>query len=148
MQRADRFSKLSYDLNGTSWDSKHANGQTWIYAREVRAQQAKAPLESPKRAKYPSKFANLENLPLTTPGKPTPNGRTAAEWLHHPMIPGTATTYSDMSRSRPGAIRTFYTEGDRSNFDVGHHDPKTKTSTGKEGFSMAKYIPAASKPNT
>ncbi|CAJ2511135.1 Uu.00g067600.m01.CDS01 [Anthostomella pinea] len=140
-----------YDMDGIPWKEGDPNSQAWIYAREVRAQQAKAPLQRTARAKYPSPFKNAEPLPLTTPGKPDPTGNKPTEWLHHPMIPGKTTTYraSAKSKAKPGGIRTFYTEGDNSKYDVGFHDPRVWTPSKSAGFSLATYVPAAPpKPKT
>ncbi|KAI0015948.1 hypothetical protein F4780DRAFT_783655 [Xylariomycetidae sp. FL0641] len=135
-----------YDLNGQPWRKDDPNAQTWIYAREVRAQQANAPpLRGPDR--YPSRYNNAEKLPLTTPGTTMTNKKGSVTfWIHQPIIPGQTSAY-DPDVDAPEAIRTFYTEGDNTKFDVGHHDKRVMAPSGRgDGFSLAKYVPAAPKP--
>ncbi|KAI0199380.1 hypothetical protein F4808DRAFT_215973 [Astrocystis sublimbata] len=132
-----------YDLGGVPWKQKDPSAQTWIYAREVRAQQAKAPEQLPGRAKYPSVYYNSEELPLSSPGAPTAKDPEKRQWIHQPVIPGQTTQYRPVKGNRPEGIRTFYTEGDRRTYDVGYHDPSVKTRKGDNGgFSLATYVPA------
>ncbi|KAH9890264.1 hypothetical protein F4778DRAFT_378826 [Xylariomycetidae sp. FL2044] len=128
-----------YDLDGIPWNDRDPKSQTWIYAREVRDQQSKAPLTEPKRDKYPNEYKNGEQLPFTTPGKIDPKTGKPV-WLHQPMIPGKVTRFT--GGGTVGGIRTFYTEGDRTKFDVGHHDPRVPTPKGTAGFSLVTYVPA------
>ncbi|KAI0154522.1 hypothetical protein GGR57DRAFT_502272 [Xylariaceae sp. FL1272] len=129
-----------YDLDGQPTNKNDPNAPTWIYARDVRAQQAKAPVHPTARQKYPSYFYNAEGIPLSTAGHLTSRGNN--QWLHQPMIPGKATAYQG-GKVKPGSVRTFYTEGDRAHFDVGFHDPRIARPDGTHPFTLATYVPKA-----
>ncbi|KAI0378643.1 hypothetical protein F5Y04DRAFT_261263 [Hypomontagnella monticulosa] len=124
-----------YSFDGNPWNNKDPDSQTWMYAREARQQQDGVP--AGKRLPYPSRFGNGEVLPLSTPGT-SKHGR--SEWLHHPLIPGRSNTWVPYRRDPVGGVRSFYTEGDTSQFDVGFHDPKIPGyPKGREPFSLARY---------
>ncbi|KAI0105631.1 hypothetical protein F4776DRAFT_474219 [Hypoxylon sp. NC0597] len=108
-----------------------------MYARDARQQQSGLP--AGKARPYPSPFRNGEALPLLTPGS-TPRNKHNPEWLHHPLIPGRTTTWDPQRDVNRGGVRSFYTEGNTNQFDVGYHDPKLGTSArGHHEFSLANY---------
>ncbi|KAI1772963.1 hypothetical protein F4818DRAFT_443848 [Hypoxylon cercidicola] len=134
---------LTFD--GTPWDNRDANAQTWMYAREARQQQADT-IAGTRKHSYPSYYRNSEELPLSTPGTISPyNGR--REWLHQPLVPGRETAWAPRTGTPKGAVRSFYTRGTPTEFDVGFHDPKAgKTPGGSDNFSLARYHAAVPPP--
>ncbi|OAQ69707.1 hypothetical protein VFPPC_02304 [Pochonia chlamydosporia 170] len=125
-----------YDFHGTPSD-RSGNGQTWMYARDARAQQAGA---SPQAARpYPSYFGNKDQTPvtLTTAAEaiPHPSGRTTQGWLHQPLIPNQTTMFNP-GQNMPGAVRSVYPPSDPSTFDVIYH------SGVRREFNNATYHPA------
>ncbi|KAI1497565.1 hypothetical protein F5X99DRAFT_421260 [Biscogniauxia marginata] len=130
-----------YDFNGVPYDKYKPNSATWMYARDARAQQAGLP-PNQTAERYPSPFGNGEQLPLTTPGSILKPGDRKAKWLHHPLTPGTSTTWSQR-QGRPGAVRSVYTAGNPNEFDVMVHDIQAGTSArGQGNFAIATYRPA------
>ncbi|OTA62098.1 hypothetical protein K449DRAFT_465496 [Hypoxylon sp. EC38] len=135
-----------YSFDGTPWDNRDPNSQTWMYARDARQQQSGLP--AGKARPYPSPFKNGERLPLSTPGS-IPRNKPNPEWLHHPLIPGRTTTWDPQRDAKLGGVRSFYTEGNASQFDVGYHDPKLgKSARGHDKFSLANYHAAVPPPRT
>ncbi|KAK3940432.1 hypothetical protein QBC46DRAFT_260921 [Diplogelasinospora grovesii] len=124
-----------YDFKGTPWNRRIPGAQSWMYASEVEAQVLDAP-NPRKDLRYPDPFENHStsdgtNLPL----------QASTPILHHPLVPGQTTAWKG---GRPGAVRAFYNNKNRQVFDVGYHDKNApRTKSGKEGFTMADYIPAA-----
>ncbi|OTA83786.1 hypothetical protein M434DRAFT_16578 [Hypoxylon sp. CO27-5] len=126
-----------YDFHGTPCNESTSGGQDWMYAWEARAQVLRAPgrVQNP----YPSFFHNhpIEGyvLPLQVP----------APVLHHPLIPGRKTAWDRRGNVPPGVIRAFYNQNNRRDFDVGYHDPGTRTSgRGFDNFAIATYVPRSS----
>lgn len=114
-----------------------------MYASEARQQQAGAPANVGRP--YPSTFGNRESLALSTPGSQSRSGRT--EWLHHPLTPGTTTTWTASSGTGVGAVRSIYTAGDPNKFDVAHHDPSVGVSArGFGNFGTSNYHGRAPPP--
>lgn len=117
-----------------------------MYARDARAQQATVP--AGRGRKYPSPFGNhTDNLPLSTPPSNVRPGR-APEWLHHPLIPGQNQAWKPGGGAAQGGVRSFYTDGNPTVFDVGYHDLR-KPPQGQQKhslFSLAKYHPRAAPP--
>ncbi|KAI4144348.1 MAG: hypothetical protein L6R39_004217 [Caloplaca ligustica] len=131
------LTSYQYDFNGVPYDEKDPGSQTWMYARDARAQQTNAPAH--KARPYPSNFNNGEKLPLSTPGVPGPKGN--QQWLHYPLVPGRAAAW--VPTERRGGVRSFYTVGQPNDFDVGYHDKATGTSAGGSGnFVLADYHPS------
>ncbi|KAI6084751.1 hypothetical protein F4821DRAFT_166502 [Hypoxylon rubiginosum] len=131
-----------YSFNGTPYNDKIADSQTWMYAREARAQQAGlVSYQQPHNVRYPSRFGNGEKLPFTTPGSyvtPRDQRNGIRAYLHHPLIPGRSETWA--GEQRPGAVRSAYTKGDPNRFDVMYHDPKKGASkSGHGSMEMANY---------
>ncbi|KAK4113441.1 hypothetical protein N656DRAFT_797311 [Canariomyces notabilis] len=134
-----------YDLKGTPWDDRKPNSQTWIYAREVRAQAADV-LAAPRKAHenhpcYPSVFRNDEGLEL----------KAEPPLLHTPVRPGHTTGWlheGPRDRNRPGAARLVYSKNPTdTNFDVVYHDKsQPQSNRGYRLFAMAEYVPAATSP--
>lgn len=126
-----------YSFNGIPWNDRDVNSQTWMYASETRQQQAGVP--AGRARPYPSLFGNGEGLPLSTPGSDLRPNR-GKEWLHHPLTPGRASTWTSASGVPPGGVRSFYTAGNPSEFDVGHHNPTLGASArGSGNFGLANY---------
>lgn len=71
----------------------------------------------------------MEGLPLAA-AKPI---------QHFPLVPGCATTWTP--NTRPGAVRAFYNDNDRTVFDVAYHDPNKKLTGKAKEFTMANYHP-------
>ncbi|KAI2778796.1 hypothetical protein F4815DRAFT_476675 [Daldinia loculata] len=133
-----------YSFNGNPWDRRNPESQTWMYAREARQQQSGLP--DGQGVPYPSYFGNGERVSLSTPGSAlAPSGRHG--WLHHPLIPGRTTTWTPGSNTRPGGVRSIYTDGNIVEFDVGYHDVRIGTTgRGSGKFAVANYHSAAAPP--
>lgn len=118
-----------------------------MYARDARAQQAKAPTQ-PKsgRAGYPSYFGNKDpSTPLTVPQEsiPYPNAKSGQHaatdgWLHNPLIPDRQQTYRNTEYKYKGAVRSVYGPSDPNKFDVIYHNDTKPFGQ----FSTATYYPA------
>ncbi|KAI0532051.1 hypothetical protein GGR58DRAFT_523600 [Xylaria digitata] len=129
-----------YSFNGDTWDD-NPNSSTYAKAAEFRAQQANAPPH--QQAPYPSYFRNGEGLSLSTPGSIIRPGH-GNEWVHHPLTPGQTTTWTPQSGIARGAIRSVYTAGAPTQFDVIYHDRGAGTSGRGHGqFVIANYHAAA-----
>ncbi|KAH7165514.1 hypothetical protein EDB81DRAFT_255925 [Dactylonectria macrodidyma] len=129
-----------YDFHRTSSNGR-SNGQTWMYARDARAQQAGASSVAVPRPNYPNYYGNKNAQPvhLSTPPEQIPNhrrpGTSSPGWLHHPLIPNHQTTHSGNLRTA-GTVRSVYPLSDPSQFDVIYH-------TGGPGqFRNATYHPS------
>lgn len=129
------------NTGGTPSAAAHRRGPS--QTRHARAQQACLPPGPAINARHPSYFGNAEQIPLTTPG--TVNTKGKLGWVHAPLTPGRTTP---MLSSRPGAVRSFYTNGDPNTFDVAYHDPTKPRRPGakEDPFTMAIYHPAGPKP--
>ncbi|KAF2965664.1 hypothetical protein GQX73_g7921 [Xylaria multiplex] len=95
-----------YSFNGVPCDENDPNSPKYIRARDARAQQSGLRPNVAERP-YPSGFRNYEGLQL----------QSQAPWLHHPVTPGTTTTWRP-GGVPPGAIRSVYSRGDPNNFDL------------------------------
>ncbi|KAI0161951.1 hypothetical protein GGR52DRAFT_146886 [Hypoxylon sp. FL1284] len=88
-----------YSFDGTPWNGKFdSHSQTWMYAREATQQQAILPANYKARP-YPSTYGNIEELPLSTPGARR-QATSRQLWLHHPLVPGRATTWGQKGTPR------------------------------------------------
>jgi hypothetical protein len=61
-------------------------------------------------------------------------------WLHYPLKPGQTTTWKPGPNALPGAIRSFYTDGDPNTFSVGYHNLDHPVK--KDDYLLAEYVPA------
>ncbi|KAF2968659.1 hypothetical protein GQX73_g4922 [Xylaria multiplex] len=130
-------------FNGDTRDD-NPNPSKYAKAAEFRAQQANAPPH--QQAPYPSYFRNGEGLPLSTPGSIIRLGH-GIEWVHHPLTPGQTTTWTPQSGAARGAIRSVYTDGAPTQFDVIYHYRGAGTSARGHGqFVLANYHAAAAPP--
>lgn len=138
---------LQYDLTGIQWNKNDPKPPTWMYARDARSQQQGLPPARPK--KYPGDFWNYEELLFSTPGlEKLHNDEVMKCWMHHPLIPGTPTTWTHESVLPRGAVRSVWTEGNPNIFEVAFHSNKEKPPNARFGpFQNAPCIPAVV-PNT
>ncbi|KAI8628015.1 hypothetical protein F5Y19DRAFT_476809 [Xylariaceae sp. FL1651] len=129
-----------YDFNGIPHDKEDPKAEAFIRASEARAQQVDLAARSQSGIPYAGRFKNIEELPLTTPGSATgPNGE--SKWDYQPLKPRTSKARSRADGPR-GAVRSIYTPGNPTSFDVAYHDPRAGTSPGGfDNFSLAKHHP-------
>lgn len=138
-----KLTTLKHSFNGTPWNDKDDESETWMRASDARHQQAG--ITAGYMRPYPSPFGNKENLQFSSPGSSVmKDGSTG--WLHNPLIPGQKETWVKGS-GRPGAVRSFYTKGQPADFDVAYHDKKAGVTGGGPGvFVMANYHAALPPP--
>ncbi|KAK6829501.1 hypothetical protein PG987_010085 [Apiospora arundinis] len=119
----------------------------YLQASDVRRQVQQAPKEMKSAGIYPRYYGNKPYQPLSSPAPhrefpiaPSPQpGEAPRNWQ-----PG----------RKPGPVRAFYNEQDRSQFDVGYHDP-SRPPTGpqngaaevKRPYSLATYHPGPANAN-
>ncbi|KAI1389651.1 uncharacterized protein F4822DRAFT_427992 [Hypoxylon trugodes] len=115
----------------------------YLQAADVRRQVQQAPptLYS-TRGRYPVEHYNEPPKPLSA----------QQPWWEYPIVPspqnGSAPgNYG--SSSRPGPVRAFYNNGDRSRFDVGYHDlneaplgPRRDKAFPNTPYTLGQYHPA------
>ncbi|KFA45450.1 hypothetical protein S40293_11544 [Stachybotrys chartarum IBT 40293] len=135
-----------YDFVNTSADQN--TGQTWMYARDARAQQATAS-QTPVRP-YPNYYGNKSKTapPLNLSTQPEAmynpkTGKSTQGWLHTPLVPSRQTTWKGHKNSKAspiGPVRSVYPPSNPNTFDVIYHEKK-----GDSDFVLAKYYPAATR---
>ena len=135
-----------FSFDGTPYDRKDPNSQTYIRASDARQQQAGVPDGTARP--YPSHFGNAEGLPLTTPGFDNGDGY-GKQYLHHPLTPGRQDTWAPGTGVPRGGVRSVYTTGNKTDFNVVYHDPKKGTTArGHSQFNMANYHPGVKRAPT
>ncbi|KAJ3564026.1 hypothetical protein NPX13_g7990 [Xylaria arbuscula] len=118
-------------FNGAPTDKDDPNSPDYIRASDARAQQRAL---NKRRRPYPSRFENIEELPL----------QINPPLVHKPLTPGTTDPWSPSS-GRPGAVRSVYNPDNPEQFEVIFHDERAgKTDGGTDRYTKANYHPSAS----
>ncbi|OTA92449.1 hypothetical protein M434DRAFT_12379 [Hypoxylon sp. CO27-5] len=135
----------------TRTDSYYQTGTTepeyqYLAAADVRRQVREAPLALNSSGRYPSIYHNKPPLPL----------RSQPPYREFPIVPSPqgGSAPGNYRYDKPGPVRAFYNDNNRTQFDVGYHDPNRATRGPRDGrefadthFSLAQYHPAPTYTN-
>ncbi|KAK6065698.1 hypothetical protein SCUP234_12459 [Seiridium cupressi] len=114
----------------------------YLEASDVRRQVREAPSIDRSVGGYPKTYHNQPPQPL----------RAQQPYKEYPIVPspqGGSAPGNHRAGRRPGPVRAFYNDADRTKFDVGYHDANSAPAGPRDGrefmntnYSLGKYYPA------